>query len=756
MLLRLRMFLLALAWFSIQADSSVIGSVAQEPVPPPEQEADQDRQTPPDPIEAEALPSGLLEGPPERFVPKNPRTVEERDRLEAVRYYVAARALEGRRSWSEAIDLLEQARERDPESASILRRLSRLYFAVGKTEQAVTFGRQAVAADPTDAETIRQLVRHYRDNNDPLTVEAFLKEVLENPDLPKISAARLVSLRELGMTYFDAEQFDRAVEPLAELVEALDDKSAARLSASELELILGGNEAAAYRRFGETFFNAGRFDLATKAFRLSLIYDPMSAQTPLFLTQSFLRDGKPEEALRVIEPVIADRPRGRLAFDILSQILIALGRDDEVLPRLKTASENDPDNILLRYALAERFEALGQVEEAKEVYQQVVDIQQDPQGFGTLADSLRKEGKYEDLLKLMVSVWDKRAGREAVEPQVKLLSADPEEADQLLDAGLKLLAEDGPPLDPSVRLILIEIAVKADRIDKLIALDRLNLKQNPGPMTYQELAATLAMAGQYDEAAETLGELAEEYPEFRDNPRLLGELARMQYLAGDLETALENGKKLLAIDNDDLSALELVGSALMKLGRNDEAIDHFEKIIARHEGDDYAKFARVWMANLFITSGDFDKGEAMLLNLLEQEPEDPWINNDLGYLWADRDMNLEQAEEMIRKAVNQEPTNASYLDSLGWVLYKRGDLEEAVRYLEIASQIRGQDVTILDHLGDAYYRLGKVQEARDAWSKAEEQAARTDPPDEALETLREKIGALDSVDNPLNASEVNP
>ncbi|CAN5638882.1 hypothetical protein BH23PLA1_BH23PLA1_09710 [soil metagenome] len=748
-----RLCALVLAWTALQINTPTPASIAQDPGGPEEAEA----QVLPEPLEEQKRPGALLENLPEQFIPRTPRTIEERDRQEAVRYYVAARALEGRRSWSEAIDLLEQALQRDPESASILRRLSRLHFAVGRTDPAVSLGRKAVEADPTDADTIRQLVRHYRDHNDPIAAETFLTEVLENPDLPKGSAARLLSLHELGLIYFDADQFDRSVEPLAELVEALDDKSAARLPSSELEMILGGDESGSYRRFGEAFFNAGRFDLAARAFRLSLIYDPMSAQTPIYLSQALLRDGQPAEALKVIEPVVADRPRGRLAFDLLGEILIALGRDDEILPRLETGSANDPNNVLLRYALAERYEMLGQVEKAQEVYQQVVATQPDPQGFGALADSLRKEEKYGDLLKLMVSVWEKRGGREAVEPQVKLISNDPEQADQILEAGLELLRnEEGPPIDPSVRLILIEIAAKAERIEKLIEIDRLNLEQNPSPLAFEELASTLTMAGRYNDAIETYLKLADDYPEFRDNPRLLGNLGRLQYLAGDLETALETGRKLLAIDEDDLLALEFVGSALTKLGRNDEAIEHFERIIARHEGDDYAKFARVWMANLQIQSGDFEKGEAILLELLEQDPEDAWINNDLGYLWADREMNLERAEQMIRKAVTQEPTNASYLDSLGWVLYKRGEVEEAVRYLEIASQLRGQDVTILDHLGDAYYRMGRFQEARDAWSKAQEQAARSDPPDEALGAIQEKIEALKGVDPTLSDAEDNP
>ena len=65
-------------------------------------------------------------------------------------------------------------------------------------------------------------------------------------------------------------------------------------------------------------------------------------------------------------------------------------------------------------------------------------------------------------------------------------------------------------------------------------------------------------------------------------------------------------------------------------------------------------------------------------------PTTPGVNNDLGYLYADQGKNLEKAEAMIRKAVQEEPDNCAYLDSLGWVLFKRGKVKEAVEPLEKA------------------------------------------------------------------------
>ena len=107
------------------------------------------------------------------------------------------------------------------------------------------------------------------------------------------------------------------------------------------------------------------------------------------------------------------------------------------------------------------------------------------------------------------------------------------------------------------------------------------------------------------------------------------------------------------------------------------------------------------------------------------------MNNDLGYLYADQGKNLEKAEAMIRKAVEEEPENGSYLDSLGWVLFKRGKAKEALDPLEKAAKGENLDFTICEHLGDVLFRLQDYARAKESWDKAEEFAAKADPPDSA-------------------------
>ena len=117
------------------------------------------------------------------------------------------------------------------------------------------------------------------------------------------------------------------------------------------------------------------------------------------------------------------------------------------------------------------------------------------------------------------------------------------------------------------------------------------------------------------------------------------------------------------------------------------------------------------------------------------------MNNDLGYLWADRGKNLQRAEKMIRKAVKAQPENPAYLDSLGWVLFRLGKFDKAVTHLEKAvTNPSGSDATIWDHLGDCYHRLGKIENAKDAWQKALDDAKKQSTPDKKMiERIEQKL-----------------
>ncbi len=115
---------------------------------------------------------------------------------------------------------------------------------------------------------------------------------------------------------------------------------------------------------------------------------------------------------------------------------------------------------------------------------------------------------------------------------------------------------------------------------------------------------------------------------------------------------------------------------------------------------------------------EWPKAEPAFLKALELQPDQPFVLNYLGYSWVELGKNLDRAKGMIETAVEKRPTDGYIVDSLGWVLYRLGDLPGAVRNLERAVELRPEDPTINDHLGDVYWLVGRKNEARFQWQRS--------------------------------------
>ncbi len=742
---------------------------AQEPTPKPSADGATSKLTPAD----FGLPG---EDPPKAFVPAHPRTVEEQKRVESLRYYAVARALEERRQFGEAIKALEKALAGDPNSTTILRRLSRINFGLGRRDPGVEFGRKVLETDPGDIETIELLIRHFKD--DPAAAEALLNEVSKNPKLVKNSAGALYIEFELGNFYEASLQFDKAAECFAKVVEALDDNSNVKLTPSEARRFLGTDESQAYLRFGLVFLRAKKIDPAIKAFRRGLVYDPDEPSLLHFLSQTYLEAGKPDEALSLVERFLKRQPRGRETYDLLARILTSLKREGEIIPRLEKYAAADPKNVPLQYYLAERYKLAGQVGKAQALFTHLMAEQRDTQEFAELFPKLLKDHKSEDLLQLLTRVFGRLKRFEPVETQIELLVVDPVYTDEVIDTGMKMLASNPPALDLlEGSNVLIKICYEGKRFEKLAALLRASLKRLPNPFfIYQELLRVDFLLGRYGEAESVWKEMMEKFPDERSS-KLLVTLGEIQAKAGKKDEATATFRAALKLDPSDGEALRNLANLLIdggkeddavgvirdavkadpnnailvfelsrilsKVRRTDEAIGQLRGLIERFPtNDEIVKFAHSSLSGIYAELNDFPKAEAELEIVYAKDPEDAGINNDLGYLYADQGKNLEKAEAMIRKAVAEDPDNYAYLDSLGWVLFKRGKFEEALKPLEKAQADTRADSTIPDHLGDVYFQLQETTKAKAAWERALKLSAEAKPVDKRYAEIQKKIQSL--------------
>lgn len=694
---------------------------------------------------------------PGEFIPLRPRTTEDREQIEVLRDYATARALEDRRRFSDSIELLEQALRKAPDSVAILRRLSRLNRARGNTDRAVEYSRRVLEADPGDSETLAFLFSHYLQKSDSVSAEGLLKSVLANPTLEPNSASFLLASRQLAELYQRLQEPAKAADALAKMIDALDEKAVNRLSPSELDLVLGDDPARSYMAFGELFVQARRYDLAITCFERGLSSEPDNPLLPGLLARTLLTAGRPADALATLEPFLKEQPSGSESYDLLAEILIALKRGDEILPRLEAAVEADPKNLSLQYVLADHYRAAGRNDKAEAIYKAVTARQPDPKGLGALAASLLNEKKTEKLIELLGNAVVQHGGFDAVHPQIESIVNDPSYADQVLAAGLTLQESVPPKLSDAARKVLYYIAAQTKNTEKLIALRRLALASEPSLPNYRELLEDLLRNERYGEAASTLEAMLDKYPGEKSSLNLII-LAQSRMMAGQFEPALAAARDALKLDPVDAQTLSTIGSILVRMGRNDEAVAHFQDMLQRFpEDDEIVLKAHAGLSILYVNLEQYDKGEAELEVLLAKFPDDPTVNNDLGYLYADRGKNLEQAEAMVRKAIQAEPENQAFLDSLGWVLFKRGKLSEAVEPLEKAAQGPQTDSTIHDHLGDVYFQLKEHAKARAEWEKAATAAAKTNPPDKRLSEVQKKLEALGKLGRaPDDSTESNP
>lgn len=245
--------------------------------------------------------------------------------------------------------------------------------------------------------------------------------------------------------------------------------------------------------------------------------------------------------------------------------------------------------------------------------------------------------------------------------------------------------------------------------------------------------------------------------------------------------AIKAFEKVRADDLDYVDAQVKIAEILIELDQQDKAVSVLEKLIdSEHpqqaeayfavgnlykDREDYIKALEAfdkaevigkeanngelpdWLWPLYYTRAialdrldRWDEAEKDLQKALEVRPDNPIVLNYLGYSYAERGINLEEADEMISRAVERAPEDAFIIDSMGWVLYQQDDIDGAIEYLERASMLKPYNAVINDHLGDAYWRAGRRLEAHYMWQRAVDYADLDDTEDqEAVARAKEKL-----------------
>ncbi len=253
------------------------------------------------------------------------------------------------------------------------------------------------------------------------------------------------------------------------------------------------------------------------------------------------------------------------------------------------------------------------------------------------------------------------------------------------------------------------------------------------------LGNVLIQRGNYTDADDVLLSVSDQDPLwFMSDLRAADAMA----LADDTPEAIALLTGLLEQRPEDVNVLARLGDLHRGQREFDTAIDLYTRAIDLL-GDEPA--ASDW--DIFYSRGvahertdQWPKAEADFKAALALEPDQPFVLNYLGYSWADRGENLDEALEMIRRAVRQRPRDGFLIDSLGWAYYRLERYDEALIELEKAVSLEPLEADIVDHYGDVLWQQGRRREARFQWQRALGLAEEDDPRNEELiQTIAEKL-----------------
>ncbi len=187
------------------------------------------------------------------------------------------------------------------------------------------------------------------------------------------------------------------------------------------------------------------------------------------------------------------------------------------------------------------------------------------------------------------------------------------------------------------------------------------------------------------------------------------------------DRALEKLQKLATQYQKDNEILNLLGNQLQAMERFKQAVAIYDRILA--DVDETTRNADFWhlyyaRAIALERSGNWPRSEQDLQRALTLRPNDPYVINYLAYAWADRNQNLDQAQTLLKTALAHRPDDGHIIDSYGWTLFRQGDFDQAVRYLERAAEILPLETDVNHHLADALAKVGRRREARYHWRRA--------------------------------------
>jgi len=607
---------------------------------------------------------------------------------------------------NKAIDFLKKAFTLDPNSQQIGDELAEIYYQSQRIRDAVTEANSILARDPDNLPARRLLARIY--------------------------------VRTLGDLSNTAGQHDTLVHATEQYREIL------RLAPTDNDAALW--LARLYRLQNET-------DKAESVLRTLLGREPANENGIEQLTQLLLDEGKSQEAISSLQVSLQRAPTPRL-WELLGDAYNQIHDLPNAEQAYRKASEAQPDDINHRKELAQTLLTEEKFTEALEQYQRLSQMDaDDPENYLRLAEIYRRM-KQLDKAEQNVLLAKQRAPNSL---EVTYYQASIYQDEGRIDDSIRVLSD-------AVTRVKTESEFTPSRRRTLAIL-------------YQQLGQLYREASNYTAAVNTFEEMlrlgAEEdrrarvmimdtYRDARDMPKALdaarkaadaypkdrGILIAQALLFGENAQADQAVAKLHSLLDGSAADFEVqldiaqVFEQSKRWSEAEQAIRAAEKIQPDSTGKEMTGFL---LGAIYERQKKFDPAEEQFRKVLDANPRNAPALNYYGYMLADRGIRLDEATDLIKRALVEEPNSAAFQDSLGWAYYKQNKLEDAEVLLRKAATRESHDPTILSHLGDVYAKMGKDSLAEAQWQKSVTEWHRALPAEfepAKMAEVEQKISAL--------------
>jgi tetratricopeptide (TPR) repeat protein len=483
--------------------------------------------------------------------------------------------------------------------------------------------------------------------------------------------------------------------------------------------------------------------------------DPEDDESQLLLARLYRIAKDPAAAEKVFKDLLARQPDNDEAITGLAQIYSDRGDTKGAIDMLKRASDTNASARTL-VTLATFYEQSNDYAAAADAWKRALDIAPDNDRWKR---ALAVDLLYSDNVGEAQKLYEQFAAEDPSDAQVQLHLAEIYLQEHKLPKARAALNE-AKKADPSsieVRyneVMLLDAEDKSDDaikalkslLDDLAKPEYSSAERGQRDKLQEKLGLMYAVAGKYPQAIAAFREISPEDAEVgpRATVRIVETMRQQKDMAGarkESEAALKKFPKDRAVVMEHATLLADSGKAdqaiaevnALKDGKNDREIllaeaqlyerakrfpdeqkvlDEAQKLSKDKVEISQVRFLRGAMLEKM---KNFEGAEAEFRVIIKDQPDNAGALNYLGYMLADRNQRLEEAQQLIIKALEIDPGNGAYLDSLGWVYYHQNHLEAAEEQLRNALDKMKDDPTVHDHLGDVLVKQGKVKEAIVQW-----------------------------------------